>query len=39
MQAVNPVAKIWAFVSVTSNHTQNVSIVTPDDACPVTPRN
>jgi hypothetical protein len=30
VDAVNPAAKIWAFVSVTSNHTQNVSIVTPN---------
>jgi hypothetical protein len=30
VEAVNPAAKIWAFVSVTSNHTQNVAIVSPD---------
>jgi hypothetical protein len=30
VEAVNPAAKIWAFVSVTSNHTQNVAIVTPN---------
>jgi hypothetical protein len=30
VEAVNPNARIWAFVGVTSNHTQNVSIVTPN---------
>lgn len=30
VEAVNPAAKIWAFVGVTSNHTQNVAIVTPN---------
>lgn len=30
IEAADPDAKIWAFVGVTSNHTQNVSLVTPD---------
>lgn len=30
VEAVRPEAKLWAFVSATSNHTQNVAIVTPD---------
>jgi hypothetical protein len=30
VESTNPTAKLWAFVSVTSNHTQNVSIVTPE---------
>jgi hypothetical protein len=30
VEAANPAAKIWAFVGVTSNHTQNVAIVTPN---------
>jgi len=30
VESANPTAKLWAFVSVTSNHTQNVSLVTPE---------
>lgn len=30
VESTNPTAKLWAFVSVTSNHTQNVSLVTPE---------